>query len=82
MKMKKKRETALNYTVIYRAEPEGGYTVLVPALPGCVSYAKTLKKARKMAAEAIQLYVDCLVADGETVPLDGAVCVEKIAASI
>jgi antitoxin HicB len=55
----KKHETLLNYTVIYRLEPEGGYTVLVPALPGCVTFGKTLAKARRMGLEAIQLYVDC-----------------------
>jgi predicted RNase H-like HicB family nuclease len=56
----KRHETLLNYTVIYRLEPEGGYTVLVPALPGCITYGKTLPKARKMALEAISLYRDCL----------------------
>jgi len=78
----KRHETLLNYTVIYRLEPEGGYTVLVPALPGCITYGKTLARARKMAVEAIQLYVDCLVDEGQPVPLDQTVCVEKLAAAI
>ena len=53
--MKKNRKT---YHVIFRPEPEGGYTVLVPSLPGCISYGKTLKQAEKMATEAIELYLE------------------------
>lgn len=37
----------LKYTVIYTPEPEGGFTVTVPSLPGCVTYGKDLKEAQK-----------------------------------
>ena len=30
----------LSYNVIFKPEVEGGFTVIVPALPGCVSYGK------------------------------------------
>jgi len=43
-----------SYTVLLRAEPEGGYTVLVPALPEIVSYGETLEEAKRMAADAIE----------------------------
>ena len=46
----------LHYNIILRAEPEGGFTVLVPALPGCVTYGKNLDEARRMAKEAIELF--------------------------
>lgn len=26
-------------------EPEGGYTISVPSLPGCISYGKTFEEA-------------------------------------
>ena len=42
------------YTVVLRAEPEGGFTVLVPALPEIVSYGETLAEAQRMAADAIR----------------------------
>jgi len=48
----------INYNVVFTPEPEGGYTVTVPALPGCVTYGETLAIARKMAKEAIELYID------------------------
>ncbi|OGH08767.1 MAG: antitoxin HicB [Candidatus Levybacteria bacterium RBG_16_35_6] len=54
------KTTELNYSVIFRKEPEGGFTVLVPSLPGCVTYGKDLDEARKMAREAIELYLESL----------------------
>ena len=42
------------YAVVFRAEPEGGYTALVPALPGCVTYGVNLEHAKLMAADAMR----------------------------
>lgn len=48
------------YRVLLRREPEGGYTVTVPVLPGCVSYGATVDEACEMAREAIALYIEDL----------------------
>jgi len=45
------------FNVIFRPELEGGFTVLVPSLPGCVTYGKNLKEAKKMAIDAISGYI-------------------------
>jgi antitoxin HicB len=50
----------LNYRVIFRKEPEGGYTVNVPSLPGCITFGDTIEEAIEMAKEAILLYIDSL----------------------
>ena len=50
----------LSYRIILRPEPEGGYTVTVPALPGCITYGKTLEEAKKMALDAIKVYLESL----------------------
>jgi antitoxin HicB len=50
----------LTYRIILRPEPEGGYTVTVPALPGCVTYGVTLEEANAMAADAVQAYLDSM----------------------
>ena len=43
-----------SYTVVLGEEPEGGYTVLVPALEEIVSYGKIMEEARRRANEAIE----------------------------
>lgn len=58
----------LLYRVILRPEPEGGYTALVPSLPGCITYGDDVDDAIAMAREAIEIYVESLAAHGEEVP--------------
>ncbi len=41
----------LTYKILLRKEPEGGYTVIVPSLPGCITYGDTIEEAIKMAKE-------------------------------
>ena len=59
---------AYSYTVLLQPEPEGGYTVTCPTLPGLVTYGETLEEARAMAADAIRGYIECLREDGEPIP--------------
>ena len=56
--------------VVFRAEPEGGFTAVVPSLPGCVTFGKDLKQAQRMILEAVELYVESLAKHGETIPED------------
>lgn len=59
------------YTIVLqRDDEEGGYTVTVPALPGIVTEGETLDEAVDMAKDAIALYLEDLVADGEPIPID------------
>jgi antitoxin HicB len=46
------------YSIVVDPDPEGGYTVTVPALPECIVHAQ----------EAIALYLEDLVASGEPIP--------------
>ncbi len=48
------------FQIVFRPEPEGGYTVLVPSLPGCITFGETLEEAQSMAKEAISLYVETM----------------------
>ena len=58
------------YRIILNEEPEGGFTVTVPSLPGCVTYGKNIKEAKEMAMEAIEGYIELLEEQGETIPDD------------
>jgi antitoxin HicB len=63
----------LNYRILLRKEPEGGYTVMVPLLPGCVTYGETIEEAIDMAKEAIELYIESLKEHGEIIPTEEGV---------
>jgi len=60
----------LSYRVLLRKEPEGGYTVTVPSLPGCVTYGETIEDSITMAREAIAPYIESLRAHGEEIPTE------------
>src|SRR5690349_25026417 len=40
------------YKILLNKEPEGSYTVTVPALPGCITYGENIDHAISMAKEA------------------------------
>ncbi len=44
--------------VILEPSDEGGYTVYVPSLPGCISEGNTEEKALENIKEAIELYLE------------------------
>jgi len=57
------------YTIILDPDlEEGGFTVTVPALPGCVTQGESIEECIERAREAIELYIESLLADGEPVP--------------
>ena len=49
-------------------EPEGGYTVSVPALPGCITYGEDIDEAMAMAKEAVEVYIEELESRGDGIP--------------
>ncbi len=63
-----KAKKEYSYQINLIPEKEGGYTVLVPLLPGCVSYGSTIEEATKNAQEAIGLHLENLAAHGEPIP--------------
>jgi len=60
-----------HYNIMLRPEPEGGFTALVPALPGFVTYGRTLEEAREMAKDAIAGYIASLRKHNEPITTDG-----------
>jgi predicted RNase H-like HicB family nuclease len=50
----------------------GGFTVTVPSLPGCISEGDTEEEALANIRDAIALYIEDMIADGEEVPEDVA----------
>ncbi len=58
------------YRILMHKEPEGTYSVSVPALPGCFTYGENVDHAILMAKEAISLYIAELKDKGEDIPDD------------
>lgn len=58
------------YKIFLQKEEEGGFTVIVPALPGCITFGENLEEAKIMAKEAVELYIEELKERGETIPDD------------
>ncbi len=59
----------MRFTVVYAPSDEGGFTVHVPALPGCVSEGESLDEARQNIREAVAVYFE----PDEQPPSDGVV---------
>lgn len=58
------------YKILLNKEPEGAYTAIVPALPGCITFGETIDEAISMAKEAIEVYIEELKERGEPIPND------------
>ena len=48
----------MNLKVILEPSDEGGFTAIVPALPGCISEGDTRDEALANIREAIKLYLE------------------------
>ena len=62
--------TLLYNYIILTDSPEDGYAVMVPALPGCITYGDNVNHAIDMAKEAIEGYLDVLKEQGDEIPDD------------
>jgi len=71
-----------DYTVLMTPDVTGGYVVTCPALPGLVTQGDTLEDARANAAEAIDLYLEVLLEDGEPIPADVTLIIEPLSIKV
>ena len=60
----------LRYKIQIRPETDGTYTVIVPTLPGCLTFGDTIEEALEMAREAIGVYIESLAARGKEIPIE------------
>jgi antitoxin HicB len=61
------------YTFVFNPEPEGGFTVTCPALPGLVTYGETLDEAQSMARDAMEGLIEVMLENSEVLPGSDAV---------
>lgn len=60
----------LTYTAIFEPDPDGGYVVSVPMLPGCVTQGGTFEEAVRMVEDAIGGYIAVLKEEGIEIPVE------------
>jgi predicted RNase H-like HicB family nuclease len=60
----------MRQVIIIQDEENAGYTIEVPSLPGCISQGDTLEEALANIKEAIALYIEVLIEDGQPIPED------------
>jgi predicted RNase H-like HicB family nuclease len=71
------------YTTVFEPLPEGGFNVLVPAIPEICTYGETLGEAREMARDAIRCYLESALETGEAIPSDVAeMTTERVAVNV
>jgi predicted RNase H-like HicB family nuclease len=56
------------YTFVFDPDPDSGFVVTCPALPGLVTHGETIEEARVMARDAMEGFLSVLIEDGEQVP--------------
>jgi len=62
--------TKLKFTVLVEKNEEGGYTVTVPSLPGCITQGDTWEETIANTKEAIAGYIEALKTLGKPIPIE------------
>ncbi len=50
----------MRFKVVLEPSEDGGFTVYVPSLPGCISEGDTVEEALRNIEEAIELFLELL----------------------
>jgi predicted RNase H-like HicB family nuclease len=58
MKKTASKSQIRSFSVVYEADPEGGYIAFIPSLPGCHTQGDTLEEAEHNIKEAAALYLE------------------------
>lgn len=64
------KKRILQYTAIFEPSEEGGFTVTVPALPGCITEGDTFEEALHMVKDAIEAYLFSLDKHNQPIPIE------------
>lgn len=71
-----------NYSVVFEPVDEGGYNVIVPAIPEICTFGDTLEEARAMVEDAIKCYLESALKAKEPIPEDKEPSIGRVAVRI
>lgn len=67
--VKKITHTIYQYTAVFEPdEKDGGFTVTIPSLPGCISEGDTFEEALQNIQEAASLYLEVIQSKKQEIP--------------
>jgi len=66
----------MRFKVVLEPSDEGGYTVYVPSLPGCISEGDTVKESLENIKKAIEIYLEPV--DDDWITEEGALVEELV----
>lgn len=67
--MKKQIRRILTYFAIFEPIKEGGYNVIFPDFPGCVTFGRNFEEAKEKAKEVLELWLEEIASKKERIPL-------------
>ena len=59
----------LHYPITLYPEPDGGYTVMIKDLPGCISQGDTLEEAMQNIQEAKEAWLETALDCNDEIPM-------------
>jgi len=71
-----------SYTAVYEPLKEGGYQVLVPLLPGLITYGRNFEEARLMVRDAIRCHIQGLLKDDQQIPHEQVLVQERLSVMV
>jgi predicted RNase H-like HicB family nuclease len=66
----KRKSRIHSYVVVFEPVAEGGYNVVVPAIPEICTFGRTLADAKRMGADAIRCHLESLEKQSARFPRD------------
>ena len=73
------KKKVLRYTAVFEPDTEqGGYSVTIPTLPGCISEGNSFEEALNNIQEAAELYIELMQEKHEEVPQEEGIVVAPV----
>jgi predicted RNase H-like HicB family nuclease len=76
------KKKVYQFIAVFEKNEDGGYTVTVPSLPGCISEGDTFDEALKNIKEAIVLYLEVMKKDKEKIKEEEGIIIAPVKVKI
>lgn len=74
--------TGRAYAAVLHGQLEGGFTITVPDLPGCISEGDTLEECQANIAEAMELWLEVAQENGDPIPAPKPIILSSVQVTV